>query len=527
MSGKFRPNAAFHWAISFVIGTPILISAILVWIGLDRIADFKSHHHDVASATIRLVAEDIRNVIDDHRRLVTIYAEINREKIATLAKHPHNDELRDALHADLERWFPNMFTFTISDHDGTPFLDDFDGNIGMICREDMHALATENNYKIRIHPNQHAYHFDIMSKWGDDSLGGIFFISFRPEVIVTRLGAASPPGHELLLLIQQREYLIEITEIGSRDKTPREDYRMPAQQKAQILDMVPVTHTEWHLADLHEPELFSGYENRIYLTYGAIVCAFLFGSITITLLLVYFERQRLMAKQMRDEMMSLFSHDLRSPLVAILGALGLLKSNSEINSPQTKKLIQLTHANAEIMNRIVNDILDINKLESGKMDFDFKAIDINELCQKACDNNQTYAHKFSVSLVHADSPTPVIAMADEQRLLQALTNLISNAIKYSFENGTVTIRCDKKQSIVKISVVDHGVGIPTEYQDRLFEKFTQAKQPVRKKVPSTGLGLAIVKSIVEAHQGRVYFDKTEDQGTTFYIELPLSNAKNG
>ena len=230
MSGKFRPNASFYWAVSFVIGTPILISAILVWIGLDRIADFKSHHHDVASATIRLVAEDIRNVIDDHRRLVTIYAEINREKIATLAKHPHNDELRDALHADLERWFPNMFTFTISDHDGTPFLDDFDGNIGMICREDMHALATENNYKIRIHPNQHAYHFDIMSKWGDESLGGIFFISFRPEVIVTRLGAASPPGHELMLLIQQREYLIEITERGSRDKTPREDYRMPAQQ---------------------------------------------------------------------------------------------------------------------------------------------------------------------------------------------------------------------------------------------------------------------------------------------------------
>ena len=289
--------------------------------------------------------------------------------------------------------------------------------------------------------------------------------------------------------------------------------------------MVPVTHTEWHLADLHEPDLFSGYENRIYLTYGAIVCAFLFGSITITLLLVYFERQRLMAKQMRDEMMSLFSHDLRSPLVAILGALGLLKSNSEIDSPQTKKLIQLTHANAEIMNRIVNDILDINKLESGKMGFDFNAVDINELCQKACDNNQTYAREFSVSLVHAESPTPVMAMADEQRLLQALTNLISNAIKYSFENGTVTIRCDKKQNVVQISVVDHGVGIPTEYQDRLFEKFTQAKQPVRKKVPSTGLGLAIVKSIVEAHQGRVYFDTSEGQGTTFYIELPLHDTK--
>ena len=91
MSDKSRPNAAFYWAISFVIGTPILISAILVWIGLDRISDFKSHHHDVASATIRLVTEDIRNVIEDHRRLVAIYSEINRDKIATLAKHPEID----------------------------------------------------------------------------------------------------------------------------------------------------------------------------------------------------------------------------------------------------------------------------------------------------------------------------------------------------------------------------------------------------------------------------------------------------
>ena len=113
--------------------------------------------------------------------------------------------------------------------------------------------------------------------------------------------------------------------------------------------------------------------------------------------------------------------------------------------------------------------------------------------------------------------------ADEQRLLQALTNLLTNAIKYSHENGTVTLQCRVKDQTALITVEDHGIGIPMAYQPELFDKFTQAMQPVRKKVASTGLGLAIVKSIVEAHHGRVYFTSTEGSGTTFYVELPLAD----
>lgn len=524
MPVTFKPNAAFYWAISFVIGTPILISVILIWTSFERINEFKAHHTDVAGSTIRLVAEDIQTVIEDHRRLVAIYAEIHRDKIAALARHPDNDKLRDDLQQDLQRWFPSMFAYTISNHTGIPYLDDFDGNIGQICRDDMQMLATQNDYKIRIHPNQHEYHYDIMSKWGDDKLGGIFFISFRPEVIVRRLVAASPPGHQLVLLIEQREHLIEITEDGSREKTPLEDYRMPDKQKARIMGMIPVAHTEWHLADLHESNLFTELANRIYMTYVPVIGAFLFGSLFISLLLVYFERQRLAAQHMRDEMLALFSHDLRSPLVAILGGLGLLRNNKEIMNPQMQKLIRLIHDNAESMNRIVNDILDINKLESGKMDFDFKQIDLNQLCRKACDNNQSYAHEFSVMLVYQDCPSAIIVTADEQRLLQAMTNLISNAIKFSHEHGTVTIICTLQKNSAQISIKDSGIGIPAEYQAQLFEKFTQAKQPVRKKVPGTGLGLAIVKSIVEEHQGRVYFESHEGRGTTFFIDLPLAKV---
>lgn len=522
MHGKYRHNPAFYWALSFIIGTPILISITLIWIGFERIAEFQAYQRDVGSSTIKLVAEDIRSVIENKKRLVSIYAEINGERIARLAKHPDDVDLHANLQRDLQRWFPNMFAYTISDHVGHPFLEDFDGYVGTLCLEDLHTLATKNDYSIRLHPNPYAYHYDIMGKWGDEKFGGIFFVSFKPDAIVRQLVAASPPGHQLALIVKEREYMLEISEAGSREKTPREDYRMQPEEKARILDMVPIEHAEWQLVDLQEPGLFSDFENRLLSTYGAIIITFLLGSFLISALLIYFEKQRRTASRMRDEMMSLFSHDLRSPLVSILGAIGLLKERQNMNGDDTRKLLELTHENAKTMNRIVDDILDINKLESGKMDFDFKTLELGALCHKTCEINQTYAQEFSVTLSENLGDRPIEVKADEQRLIQALTNLLSNAIKYSPENGTVTLRCEVKNQTALIAVEDHGIGIPKAYQRELFQKFTQAMQPVRKKVASTGLGLAIVKSIVEAHNGRVYFTTKEGVGTTFYIELPLA-----
>ena len=523
MRGKARANQAFYWAISFIIGTPILISITLIWIGLERIAEFEAYQRDVGSSTIKLVAEDIRSVIENKKRLVNIYAEINGERIAGLARHPDDVDLHATMQRDLQRWFPNMFAYTISDHMGHPFLEDFDGYVGTLCLEDLRTLATRNDYSIRLHPNPYAYHYDIMGKWGDEKFGGIFFVSFKPDAIVRQLVAASPPGHQLALIIKEREYLLEISESGSREKTPREDYRMKPEEKARILDMVPIEHADWQLVDLREPGLFADFRNRLFSTYGAIIIIFLLGSLVISALLIFFEKQRLAASRMRDEMMSLFSHDLRSPLVSILGAIGLLKDKHNMNGDDTRKLLELTHENAKTMNRIVDDILDIHKLESGKMDFNFKTLELCTVCQKACEINQSYATEFSVILQHDLADQDIQIKADEQRLLQALTNLLSNAIKYSHENGSVTLQCQVKDETALIAIEDHGIGIPKSYQHELFDKFTQAMQPVRKKVASTGLGLAIVKSIVEAHHGRVYFTSTEGSGTTFYVELPLAD----
>ena len=522
MRRKLKSNPSFRWAISFFIGTPILISATLIWIGFERIAEYEAFQREAGSATIRLVADDIRSVIENKKRLVNIYAEINQDRISKLAEHPDNVDLHAAIQRDLQRWFPTMFAYTISDPVGHPYLEDFDGYVGDLCLEDLRTLATKNDYSIRLHPNPYAYHYDIMGKWGDEKRGGIFFVSFKPDAIVRQLVAASPPGHQLVLMIKEREYLLEISESGSREKTPREDYRMKPEEKARILDMVPIAHADWQLADLREPGLFSDFRRRLFTTYGAIIAIFLLGALAISAILIYFEKQRLAASRMRDEMMSLFSHDLRSPLVSILGAIGLLKDKHNMNGEDTRKLLELTHDNARTMNRIVDDILDIHKLESGKMDFDFKTLDLGAVCQKACEMNQGYAKEFSVYLSEDLANQQIRVSADEQRLVQALTNLLTNAIKYSHENGTVTLHCQASGQVARIAVQDQGIGIPKAYQPELFDKFTQAMQPVRKKTASTGLGLAIVKSIVEAHHGRVYFTSQEGKGTTFYVELPLA-----
>lgn len=521
MQGSFRPTPAFYWATAFIIGTPVIISFVLIWLGWGRIVEFETHQRDVGSSTIKLVAEDIRTVIEDKKRLVNIYAEINRSRLTRLAKQPDDTRLQAELQRDLQHWFPNMFTYTISDLTGSPYLEDFDGFIGTICLDDMRNLALNNDYSIRLHPNAFAYHYDIMGKWGDNNLGGVFFVSFKPEVIVRRLVAASPPGHELALIIKERNYLIEITESGSREKTPSEDYRMPEQDKRRILDMFPVASTDWQLVDMQAAGLFTDFKRHIYVTYGAIIGAFLFGSIIISLLLIHFEKQRLTASRMQDDMMSLFSHDLRSPLVSILGAIGFIQNTTDLNSAENRRLLELTHDNARIMNRIVDDILDVYKLESGNMDFDFELVEICAICKKAGEINQSYAQEFTVILTQDIAEQEIQVKADAQRLLQALTNLITNAIKYSPENGTVTLRCQVRDDSAVIIIEDHGVGIPKVYQQQLFTKFTQAMQPVRKKVASTGLGLTIVKSIIEAHGGRVYFTSTEGTGTTFYVELPL------
>ncbi len=515
----------FYWAVTFTIGIPVIICLILVWIGYTRINEFRAHQKDIGLAAIELVVEDVQHIIQNNQRLVKIFAEYYQDKINELTNTPENHRLHAFFEERLRSFFPHMFTYTVTNNKGTPYMDDFDLTIGPVCLADIRELAVNKAYKTRVHPNPYVYHYDIMAPWKTATNNGIFFVSFKPDSIARRLTAASPPGHELILIIKEREYLIEINETGARNTLSREDYRMTKAERGKILNLRKINTTAWHVADLHHDTLFQEFNNTIYATYGSMILIFIIVSSIITYLLFHFEKKRITAQQTQKEMLSLFSHELRSPIIAISSAMNLLKDGiQDIPQDRLKRIIDLSSENTDTMGRIVDDILDVYRLELGKMQFQFAHTDIVALCQKAIDMNQSYAESFNVGLVFEPQEKELMAYADATRLIQAITNLITNAIKYSPEHDVVTISVSKEKHFSVISVIDNGAGIPESFKSQIFTKFAQSKNPSRKTIASSGLGLAIVKHIVESHKGNVSFISNEGIGSTFHIHLPLSHS---
>lgn len=504
---------------------PVVISLILIWTGYARIAEYEVHQRYIAHSSIEILAEDIGNIIEENHRLVKLFADDELALITLVANNPDDYRLRNQLQKKIKRFFPHAFAFTIADTEGNPLLDDFDGYVGDICIADMQQMIANKKFLVRIHPNPYVYHYDTMATWEKENQKGIFFISFAPEMISRLLRAASPVGHELMLIIKDPDYLMEITENGARNIASRDDYRLTPGERAQILDMVPVRNSQWHLADLANPDLFATFRKDIYQTYGLVIAAFFLIVLTFSLVLIYFEKKRQQAESVRDEMLSLFSHDLRSPLIGIKGAMELLKAHSAtIEQAKKEHLYHLMHDYVLHMSRIVDDILDVHKLESGKMSFRFEDISLSQAIAEAVAMLTDYGRQFNVKIEVVDKTHAAITLrADRQRLIQAITNLITNAIKFSHAGDSVIVRTVSKANMAIIAIEDHGPGIAPALQPFVFQKFVQSRQRQIHNVPSTGLGLTIVKHIAEAHGGNVYFETSENKGTTFFLELPIQH----
>jgi PAS domain S-box-containing protein len=231
------------------------------------------------------------------------------------------------------------------------------------------------------------------------------------------------------------------------------------------------------------------------------------------------ERKKL--DQVKSDFVSVVSHELRTPLTSIRGSLGLLSGGvgGEIPEP-AKSLIEIAAKNCDRLVRLINDILDVEKVASGSMRFRFQLVDLAILVQQAVETNQAYAQPFNVRYAVVP-PLPVVRVrADPDRLLQVLANLLSNAAKFSPRNGQVEILVTRTDGRVSVAVTDHGPGIPEDFRDRVFERFTQADASSSRQKGGTGLGLSISKAIVERHGGRLGFTTETGKGTTFTFELP-------
>jgi PAS domain S-box-containing protein len=232
---------------------------------------------------------------------------------------------------------------------------------------------------------------------------------------------------------------------------------------------------------------------------------------------------RKQVEQLKNEFISTVSHELRTPLTSIKGSLGLLSAGvfGQLPAP-AQELVEIAQSNSERLVSLVNDILDIEKLEFGQTEIQLIATDLNPLLQQALAQNQGYAESFNVRL-HLDSalPSPLLVAIDTLRLQQVLSNLISNAVKFSPAQGRVDIHAHLLDGQVEVAVRDYGVGIAEEFRARIFQKFAQADGSDTRTRGGTGLGLSICKTLMERMHGEIGYHSVLGEGSTFYLRLPL------
>jgi PAS domain S-box-containing protein len=231
--------------------------------------------------------------------------------------------------------------------------------------------------------------------------------------------------------------------------------------------------------------------------------------------------ERLRIEGLKDEFVATVSHELRTPLTSIAGALGLLIGHAGGTLPApAMRLLTIAHANSQRLGRLVNSILDMEKIESGKVVFVLKRVAVRALIAQAIENNRGFAEEYGVRVTLDAASTSDDIRADPDWLMQIVTNLLSNAIKFSPRGEEVVVAIESRGGKVLISVRDHGHGIPEEFKPRIFDKFAQADNSDARQQGGTGLGLSIVKQIVERLGGTVRFDDAYGGGAIFRVEIP-------
>lgn len=231
--------------------------------------------------------------------------------------------------------------------------------------------------------------------------------------------------------------------------------------------------------------------------------------------------ERTLLDRAKSEFISTVSHELRTPLTSINGSLSLIRSGVLGELPdKVQKMVGIAYDNGKRLILLINDILDIEKIEAGKIEMPLKPMSVVALVKETIAANKAYGDEYGVTFTCVDCDQDYTINGNKDRLLQVMANLMSNAAKFSPRGEQVTLSITHNENKVRISVKDLGSGIPESFREKVFEKFTQADGSDSRQKGGTGLGLSIAKMIVEHHGGTIGFRDNPDAGTVFFVDLP-------
>lgn len=237
-------------------------------------------------------------------------------------------------------------------------------------------------------------------------------------------------------------------------------------------------------------------------------------------------RERKQAEKVKREFISTVSHELRTPLTSIMGSLSLIQSGTvDQDSVKLRSLVDIASKNTSRLALLVNDILDIENVSAGMMELHMQPTKVVTLIKEALEANRGYGEEHGVNFVCPDCDKPdrdkeLRVHGDKKRLMQALSNLMVNAVKFSPKGEQVEVTATRDGDTVCFSVKDYGPGIPEKFREVIFDKFAQVDSSDTRKKGGTGLGLSISKAIIEQHGGTISFDSEVGTGSTFFFTLP-------
>ena len=235
------------------------------------------------------------------------------------------------------------------------------------------------------------------------------------------------------------------------------------------------------------------------------------------------ERER--GERLKNELVSTVSHELRTPLTSISGTLSLIASGTagEV-SPKLADLVALARRNCERLVRLVDDLLDVERLSAHRLELEPSEVRLLALCAQSLEESRGLAAAQGVRLELAPGSVDGAVLADPDRIAQVLTNLLGNAVKFSPSGGTVRVAVRALEGRMRVEIADDGPGIPAAFRERIFQRFAQADSSDRRRQGGSGLGLYIARSIIERHGGTIGFRNRRAGGTAFWFTLPLAGA---